>query len=170
MAQFGSSKRLGCWASLTPRNNESAGKKNSVRISCAGVYLKSALVQAARAAVEDKANPYYVLKYVRIAKRRGKKRAIIAITGMILTAIFSMLSTGEAWNPVDLFKVDCLSISKNSSFRRLRNRLFDYLNPKDLRCVSHATHPLLCPKNSLFSGAVFLCTFQARLLFGYLSH
>ena len=106
MAQFGSSKRLCCWAGLTPGNNESAGKKKSVRISRAGVYLKPALVQVAHAAVKDKTNPYYALKYERIAKRRGKKRAIIAIARMILTAIYSMLSTGEVWNPVDLFKVD----------------------------------------------------------------
>lgn len=106
MTQFGSSKRLCCWAGLTPGNNESAGKKKSVRISRAGVYLKPVLVQAAHAAVKDKKNPYYAQKYERIAKRRGKKRAIIAIARMILTAIFSMLSTGETWNPVDLFKFD----------------------------------------------------------------
>lgn len=106
MAQFNSSKRLCCWAGLTPGNNESAGKKKSVRISRAGVYLKPALVQVAHAAVKDKQNPYYALKYERIAKRRGKKRATIAIARMILTAIFSMLSTGETWNPVDLLKVD----------------------------------------------------------------
>ena len=106
MAQFGSSKRLCCWAGLTPGNNESAGKKKSVRISRAGVYLKPALVQVAHAAVKDKLNPYYALKYERVAKRRGKKRAIIAIARMILTAIYSMLSTGEVWNPVDLFKID----------------------------------------------------------------
>ena len=39
-------------------------------------------------------------------KRGGKKRAIIAIARMILTAIYQMLSTGEAWNPTDLFKID----------------------------------------------------------------
>lgn len=38
MAQFGSSKRLCCWAGLTPGNNESAGKKKTVRISRAGAY------------------------------------------------------------------------------------------------------------------------------------
>ena len=58
MTQFGSSKRLCCWAGLTPGNNESAGKKKSVRISRAGVYLKPALVQVAHAAVKDKASPY----------------------------------------------------------------------------------------------------------------
>ena len=42
MAPFSSSKRLCCWAGLTPGNNESAGKKKSVRITRAGVYLKPA--------------------------------------------------------------------------------------------------------------------------------
>lgn len=36
----------------------------------------------------------------------GKKRAIVAIARMILTAIYQMLSTGEAWNPSDLYKID----------------------------------------------------------------
>ena len=106
MSQFGSSKRLCCWAGLTPGNNESAGKKKSVRITRAGVYLKPALVQVAHAAVKATDNSYYRLKYEQISKRRGKKRAIIAIARMILTAIFTMMTTGEVWNPTDLFKVD----------------------------------------------------------------
>ena len=104
MSQFDSSKRLCRWAGLTPGNNESAGKKKSVRITRAGVYLKPALVEAAH--VKAKSSPYYAIKYERIAKRRGKKRAIIAIARMILTAVYQMLSTGEVWNPVDLNKVD----------------------------------------------------------------
>lgn len=106
MEQFGSSKRLCCWAGLTPGNNESAGKKKSVRITRAGVYLKPALVQVAHAAVKATDNSYYRLKFEQISKRRGKKRAIIAIARMILTAVFQMMSTGEVWNPTDLFKVD----------------------------------------------------------------
>ena len=106
ISQFSNSKRLCCWAGLTPGNNESAGKKKSVRITRAGVYLKPALVQVAHAAVVSKNSPYYKNKYDRISKRRGKKRAIIAIARMILTAIYSMFNTGEVWNPCDLFKVD----------------------------------------------------------------
>ena len=106
MAQFASSKRLCRWAGLTPGNNASAGKKKSVRIMRAGVYLKPALVEIAHAAVKDKKNPYYAIKYERILKRRGKKRAIIAIARMILTAIFHMLTTGEVWNPSDLDQID----------------------------------------------------------------
>ena len=88
MTQFSNSKRLCCWAGLTPGNNESAGKKKSVRITRAGVYLKPALVQAAHAAVRSTRSPYYKVKYERIMKRRGKKRAIIAVARMILTAIY----------------------------------------------------------------------------------
>ena len=106
MTPFSNSKRLCCWAGLTPGNNESAGKKKSVRITRAGVYLKPALVQVAHAAVKSDKSPYYKQKYERIMKRRGKKRAIIAIARMILTAIYQMLSTGEAWNPTDLYKID----------------------------------------------------------------
>ena len=106
MSQFGSSKRLCCWGGLTPGNNQSAGKKKSVRINRAGVYLKPTLVQIAHAAVKDKENPYYRIKFEQISKRRGKKRAIIAIARMILTAIYHMLSTGEVWNPCDLQQVD----------------------------------------------------------------
>ena len=113
MTQFSNSKRLCCWAGLTPGNNESAGKKKSVRITRAGVYLKPALVQVAHAAVKSNKSPYYKAKYERIMKRRGKKRAIIAVARMILTAVYHMLSTGEAWNPTDLYKIDIPEPLKN---------------------------------------------------------
>ncbi len=132
MAQFGSSKRLCCWAGLTPGNNESAGKKKSVHISRAGVYLKPALVQVAHAAVKDKSSPYYALKYERLTKRRGKKRAIIAIARMILTAIYAMLSTGEVWNPVDLFKVDMPEHLKEKQLRKAINQAIRFLEAQGL--------------------------------------
>lgn len=106
MEQFGSSKRLCRWAGLTPGNNETGGKKKSVRITRAGVYLKPALVQAAHAAVKSTKSAYYKTKYERLLKRRGKKRAIIAIARMMLTAVFAMLQTGETFNPCDLHKFD----------------------------------------------------------------
>ncbi len=106
MSQFSTSKRLCCWAGLVPGSNESGGKKKSVRITRAGVYLKPALVQCAHAAVKSEKSSYYKKKYESLTKRRGKKRAIVAIARMILTAIFQMLSTGEEWNPSDLYKID----------------------------------------------------------------
>ena len=102
MSQFNSHYRLTSWAGLAPGCNESAGKKKSVKISRAGVYLKPYLVEVAHNAIKDKSNPYYANKYNKIVKRRGKKRAIIAIARKILVAIYHMFSTGEVWNPSDL--------------------------------------------------------------------
>ena len=133
MQQFGSSKRICSWAGLTPGNNESAGKKKSVRISRAGVYLKPALVQVAHAAVKDKEHPYYAIKYERISKRRGKKRAIIAIARMILTAIFNMLTTGELWNPVDLYKVDMPQHLKEKQLQKAINQAIRFLEKQGLK-------------------------------------
>ena len=141
MSQFSSSKRLCRWAGLTPGNNESAGKKKSVRITRAGVYLKPALVQCAHAAVKSNKTPYYKTKYERIMKRRGKKRAIIAIARMILTAIFKMLSTGEVWNPCDLYKFDMPEELKNKQKQKAIKQALKLLKsegivPKDMQLAS----------------------------------
>ena len=122
MAQFGSSKRLCRWAGLTPGNNESAGKKHSVRIMRAGVYIKPLLVQAAWSVTRSTKSPYYAIKYAAISKRRGKKRAIITIARMILTAAFHMLSTGEVWNPSDLQQVDMPPELQKKQLRHDLNR------------------------------------------------
>lgn len=132
MSQFGSSKRLCCWAGLTPGNNESADKKKSVRITRAGVYLKPALVQVAHAAVKATDNSYYRLKYGQISKRRGKKRAIIAIARMILTAIYQMMSTGEVWNPTDLFKVDMPETLKEKQLSKAVKQATKFLEEQGL--------------------------------------
>ena len=102
MSQFSNHYRLSAWAGLAPGCNESAGKKKSVKISRAGVYLKPCLVEVAHCAVKDKTNSYYADKFNKISKRRGKKRAYIAIARKILVAIYHILSTGEVWNPRDL--------------------------------------------------------------------
>lgn len=101
MNQFESDKQLSSWAGLAPANNESAKKKKSVRISKAGQYLKPLLVQCALATIKDKES-YFGLKYSRIKKRRGHKKAIIAIARMLLVAIYHMLLTGEVFNPSDI--------------------------------------------------------------------
>ena len=101
MSVFESAKHLTSWAGLAPANNESAGKKKSVRISKAGHFLKPLLVQCALAAVKSKKQPYFAVKYQKIKKRRGHKKAIIAIARMMLTCIYHLIQTGEAFNPSD---------------------------------------------------------------------
>lgn len=103
MSVFPTSKHLCSWAGLTPQNNESAGKKKTTRISRAGAYIKPLLVQCALNAIRKKSNPEIRNRYLSIKKRRGHKKAIIAIARMLLTAIYNILKKNEPYN-VDLYR------------------------------------------------------------------
>lgn len=100
MSRFESDKLLVCWAGLSPANNESAGKKKSVRISKAGQYLKPLLAQCALLTIKDKTS-YFGRKYSNIKKRHGHNKAIIAIARMMLVSIYHMILTGVVFNPCD---------------------------------------------------------------------
>lgn len=103
MSVFPTSKHLCSWAGLTPQNNESAGKKKTTRISRAGAYIKPLLVQCALNAIRKKSNPEIRNRYLSIKKRRGHKKAIIAIARMLLTAIYNILKKNEPYN-ADLYR------------------------------------------------------------------
>lgn len=113
MSVFPTAKHLCSWAGLTPQNNESAGKKYSVRISRAGVYIKPLLVQCANAVVRSDKHPEIRGRYLSIRKRRGHKRAIIAIARMLLTAIYHILLKDEPYNPELYKKADILPKTRN---------------------------------------------------------
>jgi transposase len=98
MSVFETSRRLCSWAGLTPQNDQSAGKKKTTRISRAGAYIKPLLVQCALNAIRCKTNPEIANRYNAIKKRRGHKKAIIAVARMLLTAIFNILKKSEPYN------------------------------------------------------------------------
>ena len=99
MSVFPSSKHLCSWAGLTPQNNESAGKKKTTRISRAGAYIKPLLVQCALTVCKSSKHPEIKNRYLSLKKRRGHKKAIIAIARMLLTAIYNILKKNEPYNP-----------------------------------------------------------------------
>ena len=98
MSVFPTSKHLCSWAGLTPQNNESAGKKKTTRIGRAGAYIKPLLVQCSLNAIRAKQFPEVRNRYLALKKRRGHKKAIIAIARMLLTAIYNMLRKNEPYN------------------------------------------------------------------------
>jgi transposase len=105
MGVFESTSHFVSWSGFAPSNNESANKKKSTRISKAGKFLKPVLVQCALAAIKSTKEPYFALKYRRIKKRRGHKKAIIAVARMMMVCIYHMLDSGEFFNPCDYQKV-----------------------------------------------------------------
>jgi transposase len=104
MSVFETSRHLCSWAGLTPQNDQSAGKKKTTRISRAGVYIKPLLVQCALAATKSNKHPEVKNRYQAIKKRRGHKKAIIAIARMLLTAIYNILKKNEPYN-AELYRI-----------------------------------------------------------------
>jgi transposase len=94
MSQFPSEANLASWAGMCPGNNESAGVKKSGKIRKGNRYLKAILIEVAWAASRTKGSTFSAI-YNNIAKRRGKKRALVAVGHQILIAVYRTLKTGE---------------------------------------------------------------------------
>jgi transposase len=96
MGRFASHKHLASWGGVAPGNNESAGKRRSGKTPPGNRYLRQALVRGAHGAKRTKGS-YLKAKYHRLAARRGKKRAIVAVGHSILVSAYHMLSRQEAY-------------------------------------------------------------------------
>jgi len=90
MSPFPTDQNLASWAGMCPGNEESAGKRRRRRITPGNRWLKRTLAQAAWAASHTK-NSYLASQYRRLAGRRGKKRALIAVGHSILVIFYHML-------------------------------------------------------------------------------
>jgi len=90
MQQFPSAAQLASWAGVCPGNHESAGKRLSGKTRKGNPWLRCLLVQAAHSASHQK-HCYLAEQYRRIAKRRGSKRAAVAVAHSILVIIYHLL-------------------------------------------------------------------------------
>ena len=95
VTSFPTAKHLAAWACLCPGNNISANKRRSGRTRKGQRWLRSALVQAARAAARSK-DTYLSAQYHRLKARRGAKRAAIAVAHSILVIVYHLLADPEA--------------------------------------------------------------------------
>ena len=91
MSRFPSARHLASWAGMCPGNNESAGKRLSGKTRKGSPWLRSALVEAAHAAIHCK-DSYLSAQYQRLAIRRGGKKATIALGHTLLVIIYQLLS------------------------------------------------------------------------------
>lgn len=96
MSRFPTAAHLARWARVCPGNFESAGKRLSGAIGQGNNWLRSALVQAANAAARCKTSNLSTV-YRRLAARRGRQRAIIAVAHRILIAVYHMLTQQQAF-------------------------------------------------------------------------
>lgn len=96
MMRFGTAARLSAWAGVAPGNHESGGKRRSTKTRKGNRVVKSLLVQAAWAATRTK-ETYLSALYHRLAARRGKKKAIVAVAHAILVIVFHLIVRNEPY-------------------------------------------------------------------------
>jgi transposase len=96
MSRFPSAGHASSWAGLAPGQHQSAGKRKQTRIRDGNHYLRGALIQASWAAVKQ-TDTFLAAFYRRLAARRGKKKAIVAVAHKILVIVFTLLSTGQVY-------------------------------------------------------------------------
>jgi transposase len=97
MGRFADHRQLASWAKLCPGSNESAGKQRSGRTGKGPVWLRSALIQSAKAASRSRGS-YLSAQYARLRGRRGHEKATIAVAHSILVSIYYVLARHEPYN------------------------------------------------------------------------
>jgi transposase len=96
MSAFPTAAHLSSWAGLCPGNNQSAGKRRTGKTTKGSQGLRTTLVQVAWAASRTK-HTYLSAQYRRLASRRGKKRALVAVGHTILVMIYHMLQEATTY-------------------------------------------------------------------------
>jgi transposase len=97
MTRFPTAAHLASWAGMCPGNNESAGKRRSGKTRKGSPWLRALLVQAAHAAARKK-DTYLAAQYRRLAARRGKQRAAIAVGHSSLVIAYYLLKRGTDYH------------------------------------------------------------------------
>ncbi len=122
MARFPTAAHLLSWATMCPRNDESAGKRRSTRTRKGAPWLKTTLATAAWAAVRVKGS-YLQAQFLRLRARRGAKKAILAVAASMLNAAWHMLKDRVEYE--DLGADHFTRRDRSKAIRRLVRRLND---------------------------------------------
>ena len=120
MSRFPSDAHISSWAGASPGNNESAGKRRSGKVTQGNKWLKSALVEAAWAASKTK-NTYLSARYRRLAARKGKKRAALAVGHTILVMAYHIIKEHRTYNELGADYFD--KLNEQHLVRRLTSRI-----------------------------------------------
>lgn len=105
MHVFPTQAHLCSWAKVCPGNNESAGKRKSGSTGHGNRWLRAILVQVAWAASHKK-NSYFQAQYRRLAGRRGKKKATVAVAHSILTVTYFILKEQRTYKDLGVDHFD----------------------------------------------------------------
>jgi transposase len=111
MTRFPSAKHLASWAGVCPGNKQSGGKRLSGKTTQGNVWLRGILGEVAWAAARTRGT-YFHAQYHRLARRRGKQKAIIAVAHSILTVIYCMLRDRQPYRELGAEYFDTLDTAR----------------------------------------------------------
>lgn len=97
MSRFASEKHLSSWAGVCPGNKQSGGKRLSGKTTHGNPYLRAVLGEVAWAISHTKDN-YLSAQFHRIARRRGKQKAVVAVAHSVLIILYHMLREGKPYS------------------------------------------------------------------------
>ena len=97
LARFPSAQHLASWAGMCPGNAESGGRRLSGRTRHGNPWLRRTLAEVATVVSRMKGT-YLAAQFRRIAARRGKGRAVIAVGHSVLVAIYHMLTRKQPYH------------------------------------------------------------------------
>src|SRR5215217_1125792 len=120
MRRFPTAGHLASWAGMCPGNHERAGKRRSGRTRKGSPWLRALLVQAAHAAARTRGT-YLAAQYRRLATRRGRARAAIAVGHSILVIAYHLLTEGAVYRDLGANYFD--ERDRQAVERRLVHRL-----------------------------------------------
>jgi transposase len=123
MAQFPTAAHLASWAGICPGQRESAGKRGSAKTRKGSPWLRATLIQCARAAARSKTT-YLSERYRQVMRRRGDKKAVVAVAHDILVATWWMLTTGQPYHELG---ADALRTHSDDHIRRRAVRALERL-------------------------------------------
>jgi transposase len=120
MGRFPSAKHLASWAGMCPGHHESAGKRLSGKTRKGSRWLRQVLVEAAHVAAKTK-QTYLAAQYQRIAARRGKRRALMALGHTILIIVYYVLARKQPYQDLGTAYFD--KVEQHRVQQRLVHRL-----------------------------------------------
>lgn len=119
MSRFASSAHLASWARICPGTHESAGKRRPTGTGAGNNWLRTTLLESAWAASHSRAT-YLQARYRRIARRRGAKRAAIAVAHTILVIAFHVLRDQVAFRDLGADYFDRLDTGRQKQYHLRR--------------------------------------------------
>jgi transposase len=111
MSRFPTAGHLASWAGLCPSNKESAGKRMTGPMNRGNVWLRSIMGEVAWASIKTRAT-YFHAQFHRIARRRGRNKAAMAVAHSLLIVVYHVLRTGQPYAELGAGYLDQLDAAR----------------------------------------------------------